>query len=283
MLEGARQRMAALLRAGADHLASVGPEAADDQLTFFFEALAYGSRELIGQLPLDENNYLRVFGPAHTDCRAVFMYSVLDELAKAGVSILQWRDWLGEEDFTPGNDKPYARRSYRLVVTATLETQALRIRRLTEALVDLLGFKTTNRQDYFRYYLLLRDIDGRVSASRDLEYFWSAPSGNLRYGIEMSLEQAREVESRLDLDRAWFRHGQAPLQGVETLRPGRLLASLRQRFIYALEHADDEEVMQLRMSYGSGYGSQRQGDPLPARRGPLVAAESERGPFPARG
>src|SRR4051812_35923688 len=107
--------------------------------------------ELQSFLPVDETGYLHVAGIAHADGRAYFSYSVADELLATSVAILRWLQLLIDME-KPGQE------SARFWTQSILDEQNARVRKLVEVLIDLICFRETNEDPYYRHLMLLHEL-----------------------------------------------------------------------------------------------------------------------------
>jgi hypothetical protein len=149
--------------------AEKGPSEANKRRATWAGLLLEGQDELRATLGVDETGFLRVAGPSHADRRGYFMYAVLDELQKAGACLFRWLKLL-EEMEAPDAEAD------RFWTESIAEEESLRIRKLVEALTDLICFRRTNEDDYYRHLLLLRDLDAARGTQQDLRLFYAVPA-----------------------------------------------------------------------------------------------------------
>jgi hypothetical protein len=207
-----------------------------------------GAKALREKLPIDEDGYLFVAGPAWGDCRAYVLYTALDEVKKCAIYLMRLRELLDGPPVSPRDD-----RVSRLMFSQLLEEQNARKRRLIELLVTLVLFETTNSQEFYRDLLLLEDLDDLLSSNADLEEFYGARSANIDNSVAQRLADIRRIEGSVDLSKAWYRAQLAPLPQQDRLRPGRLLSSVRSRVRAALPLMAARERLLVGFSY-AGYG-----------------------------
>ena len=226
-------------------------------------------------LGLNELSYRHVAGFSHGDTRAFYIYSVLDEIQKTGVALQRWAEalqGLRDEVSEIGGAQD---RVERLVLEQLLEEQDLRRRRLLEVLVELICFRKTNEQDYYRHLLLLRDLENSLSMQKDLRDFYACHSAKLTAQMEPTTGWLRELEhDGLDLARCWYLRN-SPLTG--SVSPGQILSSFRRRLKLALGAAAEHEKLVLGLSY-RGYSQASQGVHFrpEAKRHPWSLSEAEK-------
>lgn len=220
---------------------------------FFIRATLHGARDLRDVLNLSENDFRSASGFSHADARAWYLYGALDEIMRANVVLRQWAELLvaddeGEE--SKQGDPPYLR---RVILETVLDEQDLRRRRLMELLVDLICFRETNEQDYYRHYLLLRFLRDHLTATLDFKDFYSLSSRRLRAQLEGPMRWASDLETtKIDPQRSWYRQDGVTLS--ESTPPAALFTSFRTRLKSALQTGTANEKLVLGTSY-YGYSS----------------------------
>ena len=213
--------------------------------------LLEAGQELQAWLPLDEKAYQRVAGPAHADARAYFAYSATQLVLATSASILRWLELLEkmEED---------GQESASFWTESILDEQNGRIRKLAEALMDLICFRDTNEDGYFRHLLLLRELNRARGTQNDLRDFYACPNRNIQAQVERAANEISELEASgaLELERCWYKRGAANPSSATSLAvaaPGQLIASARSRLMKALGAAEGHEKLALGMSYDRLY------------------------------
>ncbi len=208
-----------------------------------------GASALRVLLSADEEMYLTAAGQSWADPRAYVLYTALDEVEKTAMYLLRLRDFMQGPELAPRED-----RITRLLVTHVVEEQHARVRRLLEVLVVLILFGETNDQEYYRHLLLLEELDDLVSANADLEEFYGARSANIDASIEHQVQWVRQVEPKVDVSRCWYLGERSPIGDPPTLRPGRILSSMRSRVRSAVATMTPVEKLLFGFSYGGMYG-----------------------------
>jgi hypothetical protein len=123
---------------------------------------------------------------------------------------------------------------------------ALWARKLTEVLIELILFSTTNADPYYRYFLLKHVIDDCERANADYGRYFSEFSGNIGHMLDLFRMTAVQVESQLDLARCWY------LQRTKKGR-GPKLANFRDLLDSALPVATKAEKLAIGLSYQNAY------------------------------
>lgn len=222
---------------------------------FFVNAPLRAAVGLQKRLPIHEMSYRHVIGYAHGDARAYFLYGAVDEVIKVSVAGIRWLELLsGEEDKSKpeGPEKPEEAHIGRLVFESIIDEQEMWVRKLSEILFDLVLFTSTDEQNFYRLYLVCKQLDAYVGLQADFEEFFACRSANADSSIQLMHEQVEEIRKCIDLGKAWFL-----ADGVDPRRiaPGRLFRSARQRFMRAQAIAPPDLRLVLGASYEMGYSS----------------------------
>ncbi len=223
---------------------------------FFVNAPLRAAVGLQKHLPIHEMSYRHVIGYAHGDARAYFLYGALDEVIKTTVAEIRWLNLLGDEGESTdpeGPEEPKEEHIERLLFESVIDEQEMWVRKLSEILFDLVLFTSTNEQEFYRLYLVCKQLDAYVGLQADFEEFFACRSANADSTIGLLLEQVKQIQQRVDLGKAWFL-----ADGVDPFRrsaPGRLFRSARQRFMRAQPIAPPDLRLVLGASYEMGYSS----------------------------
>jgi hypothetical protein len=231
---------------------------------FFALAPLRAAERLRKALPVDEVGYRRVGALLHDDARAYYLYGVLDEVVKASMAGMRWLELLGEaptgaekEARTPkATEGPEAEGDDHLgrpIFESVVDEQEMWGRKLTEILLDLILFSTTNEQEFYRLYLACKELDAYVGLQKDFDEFFGCRSANANRTIDRLLGEIGRIKARLDFARAWF-----VAKGVDFQRPpapGRGLQGARQRFILAQAVASTDLRLVIGGSYEVGYST----------------------------
>lgn len=251
----------------ADEVSTPGLNAERDprkKRKFFVIAPLRAAERLRKALPMDEAGYRRVGALLHSDARAYYLFGVLDEVTKASMAGMRWIDLLGdrpadaEEGAGPAKAPEESKAEGdehldRLIFESVVDEQEMWGRKLTDILLDLILFSTTNDQEFYRLYLACKELDAYVGLQADFDEFFGCRSANVNRTIDRLLGEIGSIKGRLDFDRAWF-----VVNGVDFQRrprPGRCLRSARQRFILAQAVASPDLRLVLGGSYEMGYSS----------------------------
>lgn len=219
-----------------------------DREEFFSHAIWRGAHDLRESLGLKEPDFRMVAGYSHLDAKAFYLYAVLDEIQKTGVAIRQWMEFL--EDPGDGVEFNPEDQVHRMILESVLDEQDFRKRKLLEVLVDLVCFRRTNEQDYYRHYMLLQELRSSLTVQEDFRRFYGFTSRRLAANMEPEIEWVQQLEGgAIDLAKCWYlRH---PRRLGNNPQPGQLFSSFRRRLTLALSEATEAEKLVLGLSYYS--------------------------------
>lgn len=216
----------------------------DDPLEFLIQVCVRGAGEIRDRLRVDETGFQHVVGSAHFHARDFYLYGVMDEVERAGIALLRQREILQGEAM-PGKDP----RIERNVVGSVLTEQAAWSRKLTELLVEMLGFRGSNTQPYFRHYLLLREYEGYAKLQSDFRDFHNCDNRNMRSSMELLEAHILRTESELDLARCSYLKAKMPWKVRAPGAKRDVFSSFRNRLIAVLSVGDASTKLVLGFSH----------------------------------
>jgi hypothetical protein len=179
--------------------------------------------------------------------RNQFIYSILNELEQVTLALSVSEETIGQQLDTSDYDE------MRLRITANTYSvvqreHCLHIRRLTEALVDLISFCQTNSSAYFIHYLLYADLEELQKDNHDLKEYFSCESQEIHDSIVNTMAKIAAIEVSLDLQECWYLKGNYPKPSGKA-QP----ASFISRFNNAISTATRSERLALGFYYGRAY------------------------------
>ena len=217
---------------------------------FYTTVAIKAADDLQKALPMDEDSFRRIAPALWKDPRPAFIYSVLDEVQKAGVSIEDWSSKLGESERRP----EYTDHLIRLVTQWQQDEQSFRARKLCEILVDLVCFAETNDAEYYRDYLRLKELDAVVRSLNDQQEFFGFKRRSGEYHADWIERDIKHAEKTgLDVSKRWYLREPGPFQEKWKLK-GVRFSSFRQRYIRILNVALPNELAVIGKSYVHAYG-----------------------------
>lgn len=232
-----------------------------DKWEFWARALVRAPEDLRALLQVDEANFRFVAGTAHGASGDYFLYATLDEIEKLGIAVMGWEEIVGNEEIQADDAMT------RVILERSLDEQSFWLRKMLEALIDLVCFSQTNEHSYYRHLLLLREIRRHLSTQKDFIDFYGAPSSNVEWSINRVYEEIRELEmNEIDFARVWY--ARRPLAAQPT-SPDRILTSVRSRLRTALPLMYPHEKLSVGLSYARAYGTTSEDTP---HRAPAIDA-----------
>jgi len=216
---------------------------------FYTTVALKAAEDLRKALPIDEVSF-RGTGPAlWQDPKPAFIYRVLDEVQKAGISIKDWSEKLAENESKP----EHTDHIIRLVTQWQQDEQSFRARKLSEILVDLICFSQTNEPEYYRDYLRLTELNSTVRSLQDQEEFFGFRRRNTEYYVDWIERDIRSAEKNgLDGSKRWYLKEPTSFQDKWKTR-GVRFSSFRQRYIRILDIAMPQELTIIGKSYVHAY------------------------------
>jgi hypothetical protein len=228
------------------------PEPNDFRLgcQFYTSVAIKAANDLQNALQMDEKSFRRITPALWQDPRPAFIYSVLDEVQKAGVSIKDWSDKLGESERRP----EFTDHLIRIVTQWQQDEQSFRARKLSEILVDLICFSETNEPEYYRDYLRLKELDTVVRSLTDQHEFFGFKRRNTEHHVGWMERDIKTAEREgINVSKRWYLKSPESFQEKWETR-GIRFSSFRQRYIRILNIALPNELAIIGKSYVHAYG-----------------------------
>jgi len=212
-----------------------------------------GVRDLRKKTHLDEANFRRIAPYAHARCSAVFAYRALDEIMKAGMNLMQWREYFSEGmNFKDENDD-VGRSLSRLAIETVIDDQHARIRKMTELLVECILFGDSTSEDLYRDYFLIHELSDKLRLQRDRQEYFAFTSENTAWTVKRLYEDIVHCEETgLDPRSRWYLKHPAKAQ-AKWREKGPGLASFSDKYKLAINIAKPREHMILGKSYLEAY------------------------------
>ncbi len=179
------------------------------------------------------------------DPRTYYLHNVLNEVDKAIFSVMS------ADDFLPANKDRLApieedKQLDSKVLQSKIDELSLWRRKLTEILVDLIGFRRANNTCYYRHYYYLHKLDSKKKKQSDQKEFWDCNNKQLEQQIQDLTEKATQLTNKLRTDKSWYAK---PKKQAITLKPD----DARSRFVKILPQAKKHQKAIL-LSYQNSFG-----------------------------
>ncbi|HAO79357.1 MAG TPA: hypothetical protein DCQ92_10335 [Verrucomicrobia subdivision 3 bacterium] len=163
---------------------------------FYLSVGVQGADELRKELGLDELNFRRLAPNLNREPKKYFLYRILDEIQKASLKIVYWKEYLAEEE----RDK-----LQRIDCETIIDDQQFRARKLAEMLVDAILFSTTNNQAHFGDYFFLHELDECARSQEDRYEFFGFHNKNAEWNANWLCEEIGNLEKAgLEPKSRWY-------------------------------------------------------------------------------
>ena len=157
-------------------------------------------RERIG---LSYESHHSTYGPNSENPKGYYLFGVLNEAEKATTFVMRTHESLECEDVPDSTDDQF-RRATDNTLRAYIDESSLWQRKMTEALIDLIGFRKTNTDDHFRRYLILSEIVSLKNRLRDIADYYCIKNRSLVLQKDHLDKYAGDIASSLGADRYWY-------------------------------------------------------------------------------
>jgi len=221
----------------------------DKSIRFYVYAPRAAAGSLYRQLTINEDQFARTSAIGVSDAQSFYLYAAASEVYKAGIAIIRWAGLISKPE-QPVEDDLVARQAERLCVESICDEQHLWQRKLTEWLVNLIAFGTTNSEEYYRLFLAAEANDYELAELSDLRKTYACDSGNVQVRLRHIRERFATEMRRVQADRCWF----LKVKKVPD-EPRKMLATLRDRLDTAINQATPGEKLCLGVSYARGFGT----------------------------
>jgi len=221
---------------------------------FWIEICLKGSTDVKKLIKMDDNGYLRIYFASHQDSKAYYLYSVLDELEKAGVALMGYKEIL--KDTSGKTTDIQGQHAERIILSSIVDSQMIWIRKFTEILTELILFKSTDTNEYFRHYLLVNHLRELNGIMRDSEEFFGCTNLNYKHQIQETIQKIQQIETQLKLNDCWYladKKGGSKHPGEKAK-----LSQFRDKLMLAMKKANDDQKLSLGLTYDQLYGKSSQ-------------------------
>ncbi len=216
----------------------------------FSELAIKGSARLRERLKIGEDSVSLIYGPNTSNPKKYYLNGVLNEVEKAGMAMMYTADFVIESKKKPEPEIKDAT-GYRIsnnAIQIKIDELTLSERKLTETLIDLVGFRRVNSADYYRHYVVLHELDTKKKVLNDMHEFSGIKNKNLSYQINELKQQADTLAAKLDPAKCWYAKTKS---GNLTLN----ISPFRDRFKTVYPHMREYEKAVL-YTYGASFGRQ---------------------------
>lgn len=217
---------------------------------FFISICLRGANDIRGLLKMDDAGYTRISFSAHQDARNYYIYGVLDELEKAGVALMGYREVLKDTSAETHD------RISRNVTASIVDQQMVWVRKLTEILAELILFSKTNTLEHFKHYLLVNHLVDLKKVIDDTKEYFACENLNHKYQKDETSQRIQTVEVGFDLSSCWYLQDQSG-GGKHSGTKGKL-STFKSKLEQAYMMAAKDQKLALGTTYGNAYGKSSQ-------------------------
>jgi hypothetical protein len=217
---------------------------------FFYGIPIRGGDLLRKRLRIDDKSYHFIWGPNTSAPRDYFLYGVLNETDKAGISMMQHADFVRESKANYDAEKH--KQNQRLsdnILQSRIDELTIWQRKMTEILIDLIGFRAANSGDYYRHYIIVHELADKRKAQKDFRTFYKCENKNLGDQIIELEQKAAQLAAKLDPTKCWY----IKLNNQNQITTG--LMGFEGRFKTVFPIMKDVQKAVLR-TYGTSFGMQ---------------------------
>jgi hypothetical protein len=222
-----------------------------EQQDFFIDVCIRGAADLRKALKITDEEYLRTYHLVTPHPRDFFVFGGINEIEKAGISLMGAKEFLSD-----GEDQMDDTRMTQNIVSSMLESLMLWERKLTEVLTEMILFSETNSDDYYRHYILVKDLKSlKATVSSEL-IAYGCVTQNYQSQIDERIEKitALETDGRVDVNKCWWlvqdKKKQTRVTGSKAI-----LSGLDDRINQAFSIATQSQIAALGLSTEEGYGN----------------------------
>lgn len=218
----------------------------------------YELRELLDPDSID-NGFVHPYVLYSPKARDYIISGMLNEAEKASLSSMQTSDFIlssSKEDLTDEKKKEQDGMKAEMpnlegnIYQSRIDEMVLWERKLTELLVDIVGFRHTNKDDYYRHYGLLRERERLYKIKSDFEHYHGAKNKNIQHQIQRIEKDIDEIVDKLDTTKCWY------VKSIKSTRKARYeIASFKQKLDRVLPWMKPNQRLMAGISYG-GYSAQ---------------------------
>lgn len=185
----------------------------------FLDIPIKGADQLRKKLGWDYNSYHFMYGPSAYNAKSYYLFGTLNEVEKAGMSLMQASEFILE---SRANDIPKVlddegQRIADNILQAKIDELALWQRKMTELMVDLVGFRSANNREYYQHYLVLHELASLRRTQADIKEYYGAINANYAHQENALVQRADKLAQDLDPSKCWY----------AVVKKGRITYSLR--------------------------------------------------------
>ena len=158
------------------------------------------------KLGWSEDSYHYTYPPTTTNPKGYYLYGVLNEIEKACMSIMQANEFVSDSRKVdePADVDDDAKRIKNNILLSRVDELALWQRKLTEYMVELQGFASANKTNYYKHFLIINELQSLHRTIDDLTEFYDVDNSNYRYQEQDLITQIDALTPKLDASKIWY-------------------------------------------------------------------------------
>lgn len=165
-----------------------------------------GSAELRKKLGWSNDSY-HATHPAHaSDAKGYYLYGVLNEVEKAGLSAMQAFEFVRDSKAqgVGSVEDEDGQRIADNILQSRIDELALWQRKLTELIVEIQGFSRANKEDYYKHYLAVHELKSLRRTQGDLKEFYGVENKNYALQEQDLTNKIDALAPKLDPAKCWY-------------------------------------------------------------------------------
>ncbi|HSX07526.1 MAG TPA: hypothetical protein VLG11_01400 [Candidatus Saccharimonadales bacterium] len=173
----------------------------------FIDIPIKGAGQLRKRLKWSYSAYHMMYAPSAADPKGYYLFGVLNEVEKTGMSLMHASEFIVDSRPTDTAVDPKDDEGQRIadnILQAKIDELVLWQRKMTEIMIDLVGFNAANNEDYYRHYLVLQDLAALRRTQADIKEFYGAVNENYAHQEKRLVEQAEELAKKLKPEKCWY-------------------------------------------------------------------------------
>lgn len=178
-----------------------------DPLDEFTSLILKGSDSLRKRLKIDYSTYRFIHEPNSPNPKDHYLFGVLSEIEKATMALMQTNEFINDSRKTdppdPSEKDDEQQRIYDNVIQSKVDELSMWQRKMTELIVELQSFATTNKQEYYRHFLAINHLQQIHRTQDDLLEYYNAKNENYKFQETELIQQINHIATTLDPKRVW--------------------------------------------------------------------------------
>lgn len=196
----------------------------------------------------------RMYPPNTPKARDYVISVMMNEVEKAALSSMVTSEFILESNaqvITEEKQKEQDKVNAEMpnlegnIFQSRIDEMVLWERKLTEQLVDIVGFRHTRKDDYYRHYILLREIERLERISSDFRQYHGSENKNIKHQL-VELKKGADLQmANLEPNKCWY------VESATSTGNGRYkIASFKKRLDLVLPWMKPNQKLMVGISYG---------------------------------